>query len=74
MVLWLKALVALSEDLGSVSSHIMVVHNHPQLQFQEVEYLLLISVGLSHVYGAYAYIHLKQRSYKSFEETATGVF
>jgi hypothetical protein len=34
MVLWIKALVALAEDLGSIPYTHVVAHNHLQLHIQ----------------------------------------
>lgn len=46
-----RALVAPEEDPGLLPSIQVVVHSHPQLQFQGIEGPLLTSVGIKHSHG-----------------------
>lgn len=54
MAQWSRALIALKEDLGSIPTTHMVVHNHPCIQLQKIPYPLLTSVGTGKTF-----IHIK---------------
>ena len=52
MALQIKTPAIVVEDLGLIPSTHMVTHNHPSLQFQEIQYPLLTFSGTKYVFGA----------------------
>ena len=53
----LRALTALTENLGSVSSTHTAAHNHAELQSQEIQNPPLIFIApVRHMHGAYTYM------------------
>jgi hypothetical protein len=61
----LRPLTALPEDLGSIPSTHVAVHNSLQLQFQEIKYLLLAS--MQHI----LYVHEYKQSTHTHTHTHT---
>lgn len=53
---WSSTPAALQKKLSSIPSSHMVVHNHPYLQFQELQCPLLILIGTRHTSGAHTYM------------------
>jgi hypothetical protein len=49
MAPWIRALVTLAEDPGSVSGTHMAIYNHRQLQFQGICHILQTSTSTRHM-------------------------
>jgi hypothetical protein len=67
MTQWVKALTALSKDLGLSLSTYMVAHSHLKLQFQRIQCPLLMSAGIKHEQGTQTYVRPKHSQIKSVE-------
>jgi hypothetical protein len=61
MIQELRAPVTLGEDTGSIPNTHVVVHSHPQLQFQGIQCPLLTYVGTKHFH---TYVQAKYLQHK----------
>jgi hypothetical protein len=64
MAKWLRALAALPEDLGSVSSSYIAVHSHLYLQFQEIQHPLLACIATANKWCIDLHAHKIPRAHK----------